>query len=226
MNPGLADVSAGAASRARNLEGLLKLGRLIPVITIEQVDHAVPLARALVAGGLRLLEITLRTAAGPAAARKIIAEVPDAIVGIGTVLSPDDLKYAVDMGAQFALSPGATPELLGAAAASTMPFIPGVATASELMRGLALGFNIFKFFPAVPSGGIPALKALSGPFPNVKFCPTGGITAENASDWLSLKNVAVVGGSWLTPADALRTGNWDAITERARYAVKTTSRPN
>ena len=226
MNPRLADSSDGAAARTRNLEGLLKLVRLIPVITIEQVDHAVPLARALVAGGLRLLEITLRTAAGADAARKIIVEVPDAIVGIGTVLSPDDLQHAVDMGAQFALSPGATPELLEAAAASTMPFIPGVTTASELMQGLAFGFNIFKFFPAVPSGGIPALKALSGPFPNVKFCPTGGITAENASDWLALNNVVVVGGSWLTPADALRAGNWDAITERARHAVKTTSRPN
>ena len=131
MNPGLADVSAGAASRARNLEGLLKLVRLIPVITIEQVDHAVPLARALVAGGLRLLEITLRTAAGADAARKIIAEVPDAIVGIGTVLSPDDLQRAVDVGAQFALSPGATLELLEAAAVTTMPFIPGIATASD-----------------------------------------------------------------------------------------------
>src|SRR6516164_10657010 len=186
MNPRLADFSDGAAARAPNLEALLKLVRLIPVITIEQVDHAVPLARALVAGGLRLLEITLRTAAGADAVRKIIVEVPDAIVGIGTVLSPDDLQHAVDMGAQFALSPGATPELLEAAAASTMPFIPGVTTASELMQGLASGFNLFQLFPPAPSGRIPALQALSGPFPTVKFCPTGGITAENASDSLAL----------------------------------------
>ena len=150
MSPAPVDFSDVAASRVHELERLPKIVKLIPVITIEQVEDAVPLARALVAGGLRLLEVTLRTAAGADAARKIIAEVPEAIVGIGTVMSPDDLKCAVDMGAQFALSPGATPELLEGAAASTMPFIPGIATASELMQGLAFGFNVFKFFPGCP----------------------------------------------------------------------------
>ena len=153
------------------------------------------------------------------AARKIIAEVPDAIVGIGTVLTPEDLQCAIDLGAKFALSPGATPSLLEAAAAGPIPFIPGVATSSELMQGIGFGFNTFKFFPAVPSGGIPALKALSGPFPRIKFCPTGGIGADNAAEWLALPNVVALGGSWLTSANDVRSGNWAAITARAQHAL-------
>ena len=208
-----------AAPRTDRLNELLGLAPVIPVITIERVEDAVPLARALVSGGLRLLEITLRTEAGRDAAAAVVAEVPDAVVGIGTVLTPQDLARSRDLGARFALSPGATPDLLDAAAESDLPFMPGVATASELMMALARGFDTVKFFPAVPAGGTAALKALAGPFPQARFCPTGGVSEENAADWLALPNVVVVGGSWLTPAGEIRAGAWDRITERARRAT-------
>jgi 2-dehydro-3-deoxyphosphogluconate aldolase / (4S)-4-hydroxy-2-oxoglutarate aldolase len=215
----MTSASAAAASRSDRLKELLRLAPVIPVITIERVEDAVPLARALVSGGLRLLEITLRTAAGRDAAAAIVAEVPEAVVGIGTVLTPQDLAGSRELGARFALSPGATPELLDAAAASDLPFMPGVATASELMAALARGFDIVKFFPAVPAGGVAALKALGGPFPQVRFCPTGGVSEDNAAEWLALPNVVVVGGSWLTPASEIRGGAWDRITERARRSA-------
>jgi 2-dehydro-3-deoxyphosphogluconate aldolase/(4S)-4-hydroxy-2-oxoglutarate aldolase len=198
---------------------LLRLSPIIPVITIERVEDAVPLARALVAGGLRLLEITLRTPTALAAAETIVANVPEAIVGIGTVLTKRDLELASEIGAQFALSPGATQTLLEAAAAHDLPFIPGIATSSELMAALAHGFDIVKFFPAVPAGGIATLAALSGPFPQVRFCPTGGIGEANLREWLAQPNVIAVGGSWLTPAAEVNTGAWNAITERARRAL-------
>jgi len=215
----MTSASAAAASRSDRLKELLRLAPVIPVITIERVEDAVPLARALVSGGLQLLEITLRTAAGRDAAAAIVAEVPEAVVGIGTVLTPQDLARSRELGARFALSPGATPELLDAAAASDLPFMPGVATASELMAALARGFDIVKFFPAVPAGGVAALKALGGPFPQVRFCPTGGVSEDNAAEWLALPNVVVVGGSWLTPASEIREGAWDRITERARRSA-------
>ena len=215
----MTSASAAAASRSDRLKELLRLAPVIPVITIERVEDAVPLARALVSGGLRLLEITLRTPAGRDAAAAIVAEVPEAVVGIGTVLTPQDLARSRELGARFALSPGATPELLDAAAASDLPFMPGVATASELMAALARGFDIVKFFPAVPAGGVAALKALGGPFPQVRFCPTGGVSEDNAAEWLALPNVVVVGGSWLTPASEIRGGAWDRITERARRSA-------
>jgi 2-dehydro-3-deoxyphosphogluconate aldolase/(4S)-4-hydroxy-2-oxoglutarate aldolase len=208
-----------ASSRREQLDRLLGIGRLVPVITIDRVEDAVPMAQALVAGGLRLLEITLRTPAAPAAARAIVSEVPEAVVGIGTVLTPEDLHRAQDIGAQYALSPGATPELLDAAAAESMPFIPGITTASELIQAITRGFDTVKFFPAMPAGGIPALKSLAGPFPQVRFCPTGGISEDNAADWLALPNVVAVGGSWLTPDTDVRAGNWTAITQRARRAL-------
>jgi len=211
--------SSTTPSKTDRLKELLKLAPVIPVITIERVEDAVPLARALVSGGLRLLEITLRTEAGRDAAAAVVAEVPDAVVGIGTVLTPQDLARSRELGARFALSPGATPELLDAAAESNLPFMPGVATASELMMALARGFNTVKFFPAVPAGGTAALKALAGPFPQARFCPTGGVSEENAADWLALPNVVVVGGSWLTPAGEIRAGAWDRIMERARRAT-------
>jgi 2-dehydro-3-deoxyphosphogluconate aldolase / (4S)-4-hydroxy-2-oxoglutarate aldolase len=215
----MTSASAAAASRSDRLNELLRLAPVIPVITIERVEDAVPLARALVSGGLRLLEITLRTAAGRDAAAAIVAEVPEAVVGVGTVLTPQDLARSRELGARFALSPGATPELLDAAATSDLPFMPGVATASELMAALARGFDIVKFFPAVPAGGVAALKALAGPFPQVRFCPTGGVSEDNAAEWLALPNVVVVGGSWLTPASEIRGGAWDRITERARRSA-------
>ena len=202
-------------SRRDQLAELLKLGRVIPVITINRVEDAVPLARALVEGGIRLLEITLRTAAGLKGAEAIIREVPDAIVGIGTVLTPDDLKRTIDIGARFALSPGATAALLDAAAAAPIPFLPGIATASELMEAMARGFDTAKFFPATSAGGLTGLKALAGPFPNARFCPTGGITEGNAGEWLAQPNVIAVGGSWLTPAGEIAAGQWDAIRARA-----------
>ncbi|WP_158741953.1 bifunctional 4-hydroxy-2-oxoglutarate aldolase/2-dehydro-3-deoxy-phosphogluconate aldolase [Acidisphaera sp. L21] len=203
-------------TRKDQLAALLAIGRVVPVITIHRLVDAVPLARALVEGGIRLLEITLRTEAGLAGAQAIIREVPGAVVGIGTVLTPDDLKRAIDIGAQFALSPGATPALLDAAAGASIPFLPGIATASELMEAMARGFDTAKFFPATSAGGIPGLKALAGPFPQARFCPTGGVTEDNAAEWLVQPNVVAVGGSWLTPAAEIAAGQWDVIRDRAQ----------
>jgi 2-dehydro-3-deoxyphosphogluconate aldolase / (4S)-4-hydroxy-2-oxoglutarate aldolase len=210
---------AGAGSRQEALAELFRSARIIPVITIDRVEDAVPLARALVDGGVRFLEITLRTPVAAEAVTAVVEAVPDAVVGIGTVLSPRDLARARELGARFALSPGAPPELLDAAAAGDLPFVPGIATASELMAALARGFDLVKFFPAVPAGGIPTLRALAGPFPQARFCPTGGIGEGNAADWLAQPNVLAVGGSWLTPSEEIRAGRWDAITERARRTV-------
>jgi 2-dehydro-3-deoxyphosphogluconate aldolase/(4S)-4-hydroxy-2-oxoglutarate aldolase len=204
--------SRSAAAHEQELLGLLRSARVIPVLTIERVEDAVSLARALVKGGVRVLEITLRTEAAIDAAKAIVAEVPEAIVGIGTVLNPEDLARAAALGARFAISPGATPELLDAAAMGDLPFMPGIATASELMQAQARGFNLVKFFPAEQSGGIGALRALGGPFPQARFCPTGGIGENNAAAWLAEPNVVVVGGSWLCPAADIRSGNWSGIT--------------
>src|SRR5258705_750814 len=192
-----------ASSRREQLDRLLRIGRLVPVITIDRVEDAVPMAQALVAGGLRLLEITLRPPAAPAAARAIGSEVPEAVVGIGTVLTPEDLHRAQDIGAQYALSPGATPELLDAAAAESMPFIPGITTASELIQAITRGFDTVKFFPAMPAGGIPPLKSLAGPFPQRSFCPTGGLSADKAADWLAPAHRLAAGGAWRTPGTPL-----------------------
>jgi 2-dehydro-3-deoxyphosphogluconate aldolase / (4S)-4-hydroxy-2-oxoglutarate aldolase len=207
-------------ARRRALEDILSVAPLVPVVTIERVDDGVPLAHALVAGGLRALEVTLRTPAASAAARAIADAVPEVIVGIGTVMSPHDLETARGLGARFAVSPGATPELLDAAAGGDLPLVPGVQTPSEVMAALARGFDVVKFFPAIPAGGIAALKALAGPFPQVRFCPTGGIGAENFLEWLKLPNVASVGGSWLAPAADIHAADWPAITARARRAME------
>jgi 2-dehydro-3-deoxyphosphogluconate aldolase/(4S)-4-hydroxy-2-oxoglutarate aldolase len=216
------DLNSLSGSRDRKLADILRAGPIVPVITLERVEDAVPLARALVAGGLRLLEITLRTPAAADSAAAIIQEVPEAIVGIGTVLTPKDLERAQALGARYALSPGATPALLEAAAGSELPFIPGIATASELMGALEHGFQMVKFFPAVSSGGIPALKALAGPFPQARFCPTGGIDEKNARDWLALPNVVAVGGSWVCQTSDIRAQSWDEITAKAQRAVMST----
>lgn len=199
---------------------ILMAARVIPVLTITRVEHAIPLARALVAGGVKTLEITLRTPVAADAAKRIIAEVPDAIVGIGTVLDREDLGTAMSLGARFAVSPGATPDLLEVAVGAGFPFLPGIATASELMVVQSTGLQTMKFFPAEPAGGIPMLRALAGPFPNARFCPTGGIGETNAAQWLAEPNVVAVGGSWLTPASDIESGNWDAITARARQTMK------
>ena len=214
-------MSVNVAARQEQLAALVKSATVIPVLTIERLEHAVPLARALVAGGVRMLEVTLRTPVAIEAARAMIAEVPDAIVGIGTILNGDDLKRAEALGAKFGISPGATPELLKAAAASDLPFAPGIATASELMQALAHGFDLVKFFPAEQSGGIKALRALAGPFPNIRVCPTGGIGEANAASWLAEPNVLAVGGSWLCPASDIRSGNWAGISAMCAQAMKT-----
>lgn len=210
--------------RQAALEKILIPARIIPVLTIERVEDGVPLARALVAGGVKVLEITFRTEAAADAARAIIAEVPEAVVGIGTVLNADDLCRAQALGARFAVSPGATPELLDAAAASDLPLLPGVATASEVMQARARGFDLLKFFPAEQSGGIPMLRALAGPFPHTRFCPTGGVGAANAATWLAEPNVIAVGGSWLCPAPDVKAGNWEVITGRCIDAMKSLRR--
>jgi 2-dehydro-3-deoxyphosphogluconate aldolase/(4S)-4-hydroxy-2-oxoglutarate aldolase len=210
--------SEAAELRRRQLEAIIGAAPIIPVITIERAADAVPLARALLAGGLRTLEITLRTPAAPAAVAAIVREVAGAIVGVGTVVTPEDLAAARTFGARFALSPGATPELLDAAAAGTLPFIPGVQTASELMAALARGFSIVKFFPAA-AAGIAALGALAGPFPTARFCPTGGIGEDTFASWLALPHVAAIGGSWLTPSTEVRAGDWEAIAARARRTL-------
>jgi 2-dehydro-3-deoxyphosphogluconate aldolase/(4S)-4-hydroxy-2-oxoglutarate aldolase len=204
---------------AAKLAKLLALAPVIPVITIDDAAQAVPLARALVAGGLRVVEITLRTSAAIEAAHAIITEVPDAIVGIGTVLTPDDYERAAKLGAAFAISPGMSINLLDAAKAGELPFAPGIQTASDLMACVTRGFELVKFFPAVPAGGLAALDALSGPFPNVRFCPTGGINAGNAAQWLAHKKVVAIGGSWVAPSADIKTGNWAAIEQRAREAT-------
>jgi 2-dehydro-3-deoxyphosphogluconate aldolase/(4S)-4-hydroxy-2-oxoglutarate aldolase len=189
---------------------------LLPVIAIEDVSAAVPLAQALVAGGVTALEVTLRTAAAADAIRQIVREVPQATVGVGTIRSAEDVKRAVDLGAKFGVSPGTTPKIYAACAATNLPLLPGIATASEILLALEHGCEIVKFFPAVPAGGIAAIKALRGPFPTVQFCPTGGINEANLSDWLDLPGVVAIGGSWLAPDDKVRTRDWSGITEIAR----------
>lgn len=216
--------SASASSRQAALEAILIPALIVPVLTIDRVEDGVPLARALVAGGVNVLEVTFRTEAAADAAKAIVAEVPDAIVGMGTVLNGDDLRRATNLGARFAVSPGATPELLDAATTSDLPLLPGIATASELMQAQARGFNLVKFFPAEQSGGIPMLRALAGPFPHTRFCPTGGVSAANAATWLAEPNVVCVGGSWLCPAADIKAGNWEVITGRCIDAMKSLRR--
>jgi len=201
------------------LAEIFALAPVIPVITIADAARALPLARALVAGGLRAIEITLRTDAAENAARAIIGEVPDAIVGIGTVLTPHDLERAEKLGAAFAVSPGVTSDLLSAASGADMPFAPGIQTASDLIGCVVAGFELVKFFPAVPAGGLAALNALSGPFPQVRYCPTGGIGETNVREWLAHSRVAAVGGSWIAPASDIGAGAWDKIEQRARAAA-------
>jgi 2-dehydro-3-deoxyphosphogluconate aldolase/(4S)-4-hydroxy-2-oxoglutarate aldolase len=208
------------AARQQKLAAIFKSATVIPVLTIERLEDAVPLARAMVAGGVRVLEVTLRTPAAADAAKAIIAGVPEAVVGIGTILNADDLARARALGARFGISPGATPDLLKAAAATDLPFAPGIATASELMQALAHGFDIVKFFPAEQAGGIKALRALAGPFLHIRVCPTGGVSEANAATWLAEPNVVAVGGSWLCPAADIRSGNWAGITAMCVRTMK------
>ncbi|MFN8899660.1 MAG: bifunctional 4-hydroxy-2-oxoglutarate aldolase/2-dehydro-3-deoxy-phosphogluconate aldolase [Pseudomonadota bacterium] len=194
------------------------LGPVIPVIVVEDAAHALPLARALVAGGVRVLEVTLRTPAALAAVEAIARAVPEAVVGAGPLRTPADARAAAAAGARFAVSPGYSPALAAACRDAGLPLLPGVATASEVMAAAADGMSFLKLFPATAVGGLPLIKALAGPFADVAFCPTGGITPDNAPQFLAQPNVAVVGGSWLTPADALRAGDWARVTALARAA--------
>lgn len=191
---------------------------VIPVISIDDPAKAVPLARALVAGGLPVLEITFRTDAAFEAVERVVAEVPEALVGVGTVRRATDLERARELGARFVVTPGLTAELIDAAGDISLPLLPGVMTPSEVMRALDAGYSDLKLFPAAAAGGLTMLKALAGPFPDVRFCPTGGVGPRNLVDYLSLGNVTCVGGSWVTPAAAVAEGDWTSVSELARAA--------
>jgi 2-dehydro-3-deoxyphosphogluconate aldolase/(4S)-4-hydroxy-2-oxoglutarate aldolase len=204
---------------ARRVDAVFARAPVIPVLTIERLDDALPLCRALADNGLPVLEVTLRTACALEAIALLARALPDACVGAGTVLSGEDLARVATAGAAFAISPGATDALYEAAKPGDTPLVPGIATASELMRGLEHGWRRFKFFPAEASGGTAALRGLAGPFPQARFCPTGGIDAAKAPAYLALPNVACVGGSWMLPADALAARDWARIGALAREAA-------
>ncbi|MFT0534054.1 bifunctional 4-hydroxy-2-oxoglutarate aldolase/2-dehydro-3-deoxy-phosphogluconate aldolase [Castellaniella hirudinis] len=203
-----------------NAQELLAHSPVMPVIVVHDTATAVELARTLVAGGIRSLEITLRSPAALDAIRAIGDQVPDALVGVGTVRTPQQLDSALQAGARFGVSPGLTAALAQAARQSGIPFLPGVATVSEAMQAAEWGFAVQKLFPAEAIGGVPLLQAWRGPLPDLAFCPTGGIHAGNAADYLALPNVGCVGGSWLTPAAALAARDWDAIAQLARQACR------
>lgn len=207
------------ATKTEKLLSLLDGQPVIPVLKIDDVAHAAPLARALARGGLRVIEITLRT---PAALEAIEAasKVPDAVVGAGTILNAHQFHQAVAAGSRFIVSPGLTTQLLDAASASVVPLLPGAVSPSEIMAAREAGLDFLKFFPAEQSGGVPYLKALASPFAGVRFCPTGGIAANNARDYLSLPNVVCVGGSWTAPDALVQAGKWDEIEALAREAAK------
>lgn len=198
---------------------VLRAGPVVPVIVINEIAQAVPLAKALVAGGIKVLEVTLRSEVAVDAIRRISEELPEAMIGAGTVITPEDLQAVTEAGAVFAISPGMTPSLLAAANQGPISLIPGISTASELMSGMAMGYNEFKFFPAEAAGGVQMLKSLGGPFPQITFCPTGGISLKNYKEYLGLANVACVGGSWIVPTDAIQQGDWQRITTLAQEAV-------
>jgi 2-dehydro-3-deoxyphosphogluconate aldolase/(4S)-4-hydroxy-2-oxoglutarate aldolase len=197
----------------------LALTPVIPVVTIDDAAHAGPLARVLLASGIRSIEITLRTPAALDAIRAVALEAPDMVVGAGTVLNEADLNAAIEAGARYALSPGATPKLMKAARKASIPFVPGVSTSSEIMRGLDLGYTCFKFFPAEQLGGVAALKSIGAPLAAARFCPTGSITAAKAPEYLALSNVLCVGGSWIAPAEKIKAGDWAAIEAAAKQAA-------
>ncbi|MFM7460194.1 MAG: bifunctional 4-hydroxy-2-oxoglutarate aldolase/2-dehydro-3-deoxy-phosphogluconate aldolase [Burkholderiales bacterium] len=194
---------------------ILAASPVMPVIVLDRVADAVPLARVLVAGGIRVLEVTMRTPAALDSVRAIRQQVPEAIVGVGTIVTVADFDAAVAAGAAFGVSPGSTDELLTHVAKQNFPFLPGCLTPSDLMRAMQAGFHAVKLFPAKQAGGIEMLKTLGGPFPSIQFCPTGGIDATSAPDYLKLPNVACVGGSWLAPANLVNSGDWEAIRLRA-----------
>ncbi|MBU3023058.1 bifunctional 4-hydroxy-2-oxoglutarate aldolase/2-dehydro-3-deoxy-phosphogluconate aldolase [Aestuariibacter sp. A3R04] len=195
-------------------------GPVVPVLVIKDLEKAVPLAKALMAGGIKVLEVTLRTPVALEVIRKIADEVPDAIIGAGTVTNAQQLKQVIEAGAKFAISPGLTENLLQAGKESQIPLIPGISSISDLMTAKDAGYDHLKFFPAEASGGVKAIKSISGPFPDITFCPTGGIGPANYNDYLALNSVKCVGGSWVAPDDAIENGDWDAITALAKAACE------
>jgi len=201
------------------VRNLLAGTAVIPVITLARVEDAVPLAQALVAGGLKVLEITLRTKAAVEGIRRILEQVEGAIVGTGTVCTPEQVQLSCDLGCQFMVSPGTTERLLSAAAQAPIPLMPGIASVSEMMRCMELGYQDFKFFPAEASGGAAKIKAISGPFADARFCPTGGVSLINVMDYLQLPNVLCVGGSWVTPNNLVAEQRWAEIEQLARETV-------
>ncbi len=212
-------MSTSSSDRQDTLQAMLALAPVVAVVVVEQRDAAVPLARALVAGGVRAIEVTLRTAAALDAIAAIAGEVEHAWVGAGTVLRAEDFAAVAAAGARFAVSPGATPALHAAALDSPLPWLPGAATASEAMALAERGYRLQKFFPAAAVGGIEHLRALAGPLPGIRFCPTGGIDVASAPRYLALPNVACVGGSWLTPRERIAARDWAAIEDLARTAA-------
>ncbi|SFR48796.1 2-keto-3-deoxy-phosphogluconate aldolase [Marinobacter daqiaonensis] len=209
----------------QRIASVLDAGPLIPVITIEREEQALPLAEALVAGGIRVLEITLRTPQGLKAIEQLARRLPDdVLLGAGTVTDPASYRAAENAGARFVVSPGITPRLLDYGLTAHAPLLPGIATVSELMLGYEQGYLGFKFFPAAVAGGIAALQAMASPFPRVSFCPTGGIRQDTAREYLALPNVVAVGGTWLTPATLVSQGDWPGITALARESLVSCSR--
>jgi 2-dehydro-3-deoxyphosphogluconate aldolase / (4S)-4-hydroxy-2-oxoglutarate aldolase len=207
-------------TKTERLLGLLKGQPVIPVLKIDDAKHAVPLARALAKGGLRVIEITMRTPAALEAIRRAAAEVPDAVVGAGTILNARQFDQAAEAGSKFIVSPGCTHQLFDAARDSDVPLLPGAITPGEMMAALEEGLDFLKFFPAEQAGGAAFLKSLASPFAGLRFCPTGGVSAKNAPDYLALPNVICVGGSWVAPDDAVNSGDWALIEKLAREAAE------
>jgi 2-dehydro-3-deoxyphosphogluconate aldolase/(4S)-4-hydroxy-2-oxoglutarate aldolase len=198
---------------------VLALAPVVPVLTVEKLEHAAPLARALYAGGLKVLEITLRTAVALQVIEAMRSAAPQAVIGAGTLVKPQDFARAAGVGAQFAVTPGLTPQLAEAAANVDYPLLPGIITPGEILQALQFGYDTLKFFPAQPAGGIPMLQAFAGPFPQVAFCPTGGISRDSAPGFLNLSNVLCVGGSWVAPKALVEKGDWKGIEALARDAA-------
>jgi Entner-Doudoroff aldolase len=198
---------------------LLTISPVVPVVVIRDAEQAVPLARALVCGGVAVIEITLRTEAGLSAIERVAAEVPEIVVGAGTVTTPKEAAEVTRAGAQFIVLPGSPERLLSAAIDTGLPLLPGASTLTEMMRLTEHGLNVMKFFPAEPSGGVAYLSAVAGPLPQLRFCPTGGISVKTAPNYLALANVGCVGGSWLTPADAMAANDWERIESLAAEAA-------
>jgi 2-dehydro-3-deoxyphosphogluconate aldolase/(4S)-4-hydroxy-2-oxoglutarate aldolase len=207
-------------NKPERLRQILQRAPVVPVIVVDELQHAVPLAEALCAGGLTVLEVTLRTPVALDAIQAMRRVVPDAIVGVGTITRTEHFRQAADAGAQFGVSPGLTPELAAAAAGVDWPWLPGIMTPGELLQARTLGYSICKLFPAQQAGGIGMLKALHSVFPDAAFCPTGGVSRDNAAEFLALPNVLCVGGSWVAPAAEVRAGNWSTIRALAAAAAR------